>query len=473
MALARFVVPLRLAAVRYNVGGLLALLGVAQLVPAVVALIVADHAQAALFGASALGSWLLGLLLRRGSAPPLGVREAMVLTALAYLVFAAVGAIAFSGVVGPVDAFFESMSGFTTTGLTVMDVGELPRSLLFYRGYSQWIGGAGIIVLSLVVLAGPGSAGAKLYTAEFGQQNLLGNAVETGRVVVVIYAAMTVAGVVALWIAGAGPFDALVHGLSLTSTGGFSPFSDSFGAYGRPAVAASAGVFMALGATAIPLFYIGWRRGFGRAMQDAQLRTLVLIIVVGTALMAMFEGGGVGGVGAAAFHATSAITTTGFVLEPASSWADETRLLTTGMMAVGGSLGSTAGGLKLLRLIILVRTLGWAVSRVLLPDEARVPVKVQGTPVGTREVAHTAALLGAYLLLLFVCAVALAAADVPMGDAVFEVTSGLSTVGLSAGVTSPDLPGWAKILLSFTMWAGRVEFLAVLVFLHPMNWLRR
>lgn len=473
MALARFVVPVDLAAVRYHVGGLLQLLGVTQLPPTAVALVLGDRLQAGLLAATAVGSWLVGRLLRRAPPTPLGLREAMVLMALAYLLFAAVGAVAFGGVAAPVDAFFEAMSGYTTTGLTVMDVEALPRSLLFFRGYSQWIGGAGIIVLSLVVLTGPGSAGAKLYSAEFGQQNLLGNAIETGRVVVVIYAVLTVAGIVALWAAGAGLLDGLVHGLSMTSTGGFSPFTDSFGAYDSPAVAAVAGVFMALGATALPLFYLAWRRGWGRVLADAQLRTMVVVILGATALVTVFEGGGFAALGSSAFHVTSAITTTGFVLEGAASWPDESRLLVVGLMAVGGSLGSTAGGLKLLRLLVLARTLAWAVSSVLLPDEAKVPVKVQGAPVGPREVAQTLALVGAYGMLLLVCAVALAAAGAPMEDAVFEVASGLSTVGLSSGVTSPELAAWAKLLLSFTMWAGRIEFLAVLVFLHPMNWLRR
>jgi trk system potassium uptake protein TrkH len=473
VALARFVVPIDLAAVRYHVGGLLQLLGATQLPPTVVALVVAERVQAGTFAATAIGSWLLGRLLRRGRPPPLGLREAMALMAFAYLLFAAGGAIAFAGVAGPVDAFFEAMSGYTTTGLTVMDVEVLPDSLLFFRGYSQWIGGAGIIVLSLVVLTGPGSAGARLYSAELGQPNLLGNAIETGRVVVVIYAGLTVGGIAALWAAGAGLLDGLAHGLSMTSTGGFSPFADSFGAYASPAVAAVAGAFMVLGATALPLFYLGWRQGWRRVLQDAQLRTMVVVILGGTALLTAFEGGGLAALGSSGFHVTSAITTTGFVLEDAASWPDESRLVVVGLMAVGGSLGSTAGGLKLLRLLVLVRTVAWTVSSIMLPDEAKVSIKVQGAPVGTREVAQTLALVGAYGVLLFVCSVALAAAGVPMGDAVFEVASGLSTVGLSAGVTSPDLAAWAKLLLSFTMWAGRIEFLAVLVFLHPMNWLRR
>ncbi|HVM19457.1 MAG TPA: TrkH family potassium uptake protein [Egibacteraceae bacterium] len=472
MSVSRFVRPLPLTHLSHHAGTLLVLLGGTLVVPAAVALLLADGVQAGVFTGVAAGTAALGWLLRRAPRRALGLREAMALTAAAYVLFALAGATAFLRVAGPTDAFFEAMSGFTTTGLTVMDVEALPRSLLFFRGYSQWLGGAGIIVLSLVVLAGPGSAGAKLYAAEFGQQNLMGNVVATGRIVIGIYAAVTAAGIVALWAAGAGAFDGLVHGLSLASTGGFTPFPDSFAAYDAAPVAAAAGVFMAIGATSLPLAVIVWRRGWRRLTDDAQLRTLVVLIAVGTAALALFGAGPDQGLAAGAFHATSAVTTTGFQISDPAEWTDGARLTTAGLMIVGGSLGSTAGGIKLLRLVIILRVVSWAVSRALLPAQAAIPVKVQHATVDESEVRHTFALVAAYFLLLFTCAVALSAAGAQFEDAVFEVISGLSTVGLSVGVTSPDLPAWAKLLLAFTMWVGRIEILAALVLLHPRNWLR-
>lgn len=473
MAFGTFVLPLDLAALRHHAGGLLQLLAVTLVVPLAVALLLWEPAQAGLFTAVGAASWSLGWLLRRRGVRSLGTREAMVLTALAYLLFAGVGAVAFVFVAGPVDAFFEAMSGFTTTGLTVMPVDELPRSLLFFRSYTQWIGGAGIIVLSLVVLTGPGSAGKQLYTVGLGRQDLIGNVVETGRVVVVLYGGLTLAGMLGLWAAGAGLFDAVVHGLSLTSTGGFSPAADSFGAYDQAAVPAVAGVFMALGATSLPLFYLAWRSGTHRVMADSQLRTLVALIVAATPVFVVLEGSSLDGLGDAAFHVTSAVTTTGFVREAAGQWSDGARMLALGLMVIGGSVGSTAGGVKLLRLLILLRTLGWTVSRALLPADAKVPLTIEGATVRHEEIRHSFALLGTYLVLLFLGAVALTGAGIPMENAIFDVASSLSTVGLSSGATSAELPAWAKLVLSFTMWAGRVEILAVLVLLHPFNWLRR
>lgn len=471
MVLGRFIQPMPGAHLRHHGGVLLLLLAATLVVPALAALLLREMAQAALFAGMAAGTAVLGWLLLHSGVYSLRLREAMALTALAYLMFAAVGTLAFLPVAGPVDGFFEAMSGFTTTGLTVMDVEAVPRSLLFFRGFSQWVGGAGIIVLSLVVLAGPGSAGAKLYAAEFGQQNLLGSVVETGRVVLALYAGLTALGTGALWLAGAGAFDGLVHGLSLVSTGGFSPYADSFAAYDVSAVAVAGALFMALGATSLPLFYLARRRGWRQLIADAQLRTLLLLIIVGGAVLTFFEPDATPG--RSVFHATSAVTTTGFVVSSPDEWHDGSRLVTAGLMVVGGSLGSTAGGLKLLRLLILVRIVSSTLSRLMLPAEAKIPVKVQHAAVSEAEIRHTFALTGAYMMVMFLCAVALSAAGFSFEDSLFEVISGLSTVGLSVGVTSAELPAWAKLLLAFTMWVGRIEILAALILLHPRGWRRR
>lgn len=473
MILARFAPPIDVAALGYHTGGLLQLLAVSLVLPLAVALLVREPPQAGLFAVMAALAWVVGWGARRREAPALGLREALALTALAYLLFAAVGAVAFLPVAGPDDAFFEAMSGFTTTGLTVMPVDELPRSLLFFRGYSQWLGGAGIVVLSLVVLAEPGSTGKQLYTAGFGEQTLLGSVVATGRVVVVAYTALTAAGVLGLWVAGAGLFDAVVHGLSLVSTAGFSPFTDSFGAYEQGAVPVVAGAFMVIGATSLPLLYMARHRGPRSLLADWQLRLLLALVVVATLVFWLFEGARPDELGRAAFHAITATTTTGFVLEPPSQWSEGSRMLALGLMVVGGSVGSTAGGIKLLRLLILLRTAGWTVSRTLLPAEAKMPLTVGGAVVDPEEVRRTFVLLGTYLVLLFLGSVAVTGAGVPMENALFDTASALSTVGLSSGATSPDLPAWSKLVLAFMMWAGRVEIIAVLVLLHPSNWLRR
>lgn len=470
MTLATFVRPLDVQAVLHHAGSFLRMLGVVLLVPAAAAVGFAEWREAALLTAAAAVVTGGGWFATRGEPPALELREAMALAALSYLVAAVAGAIGFLGVAGPVDAFFESMSGFTTTGLTVMDVEELPQSLLLLRALSQWIGGGGVIVLSLVVLAGPGSSAMRLYTAEFGGTNLLGSAAATGRVVASTYVALTALGYVALLAAGAGAYDGLLHALALLSTGGFSPYAESIGAYGSRAVAGVTMAFMVIGAISFPLYYLAWRGGWRRLAGDAQL--LALVVIGGVAAVGLLAFDGWGAPMAATFHAISALTTTGFVVGEAGDWSDGSRLLLVGLMGVGGSVGSTAGGLKLLRLLILLRLVGWTVRRVMLPREAKISLKIQHAAVGEDEVRQAFVLVAAYGLLLFLSALALTAAGAGFEDAVFDSASALGTVGLSVGVAGPDLAEWAKLVLAFDMWAGRLEVLALLVLLHPHNWHR-
>lgn len=471
VSLKPFVRPMHWGALLHHGGVFLLLIGAVLVVPALAAAAFGEWTEAALMSGTAAGMAGCGVIARRGPAPALERREAVALAAGAYLVAAAAGAVAFLGVAGPVDAFFESMSGFTTTGLTVMDAERLPRSLLLLRGLSQWVGGGGVIVLSLVVLTGPGSAAARLYEAEGGGRGILATAMATGRIVTVVYVALTVVGCAALLLAGAGAFDGLLHSLALLSTGGFSPFGDSIGSYGSPALEAVTILFMVLGAASFPLYYLAARRDWRRVLGDVQLAGLLLLAVVGSAGFFALERGGSGAL-ASAFHGVSALTTTGFTVTDPSGWSDGGRMLVVGLMAVGGSVGSTAGGLKLLRVIILLRLLGWAVTRMLLPREAKVPLKVQRAAVSEDEIRHTFALVAAYLLLLFASGLALTVTGAGFADAVFDSASALGTVGLSVGVASADLAGWAKMVLAVDMWAGRLEILALLVLFHPYNWHR-
>lgn len=464
MSLWRFVLPVEHAAVRHHLGGVLRLLGLLLGLPLVVALAGAELPQAGVFAATAGGCLLLGALARRGDEHDLPGREALIVTALAYLLFALVGAIVLLPVAAPVDAFFEAMSGFTTTGLSVMEEDALPRSVLFFRSYAQWIGGGGIIVLSLVVLATPGGAASRLYASEFGQENLRGSVVATGRVVLVIYAALTALAYLALLGAGAGVFDALVHALALVSTGGFSAFPDSIGAYGSAAVATVTAVFMLLGAVSFPLYYWAVRGGWRRIAADAQLWALLALLATGSLVALAFEN--VTGGASVIFHVASAVTTTGFTVDAPGDWAEGTRLLTVALMVVGGSLGSTAGGLKLLRVLILARLAWWALTRIILPREAAIPLKIGGATVNDDELRGAIAFAVLYAAVAFTGALALTTLGVGAQDALFESVSALSTVGLSVGVTGPDLPAWAKLLLSFNMWVGRLEILPVLVLLQ-------
>jgi trk system potassium uptake protein len=463
-----FVRPADRGAVAWHLGSVLLLGGALLLAPLVVAVVTGDLPRAVAFAAMAAGTSFAGWLARRGDEPYLRRREALLVVPLTYLLMSLVGAVAFLGVMPPVDAVFESMSGFTTTGLTLLEVEEAPDSLLFFRAYSQWLGGAGIIVVALVVLSDAGGAMSRLFTSEYGQDNLLGSVVKTARLVGAIYGILTAIAYLALLLVGAGPFDGLLHALSLTSTGGFSPFDDSIAGYQSPGIAAVVAIGMLVGAISIPLFWKVRRRGWRQLTGDAQLRALLLLSLVG--FLGIFAAMGFQAPGVAAFQSISALSTTGYGVVGVDALPAEGQLVTALLMVVGGGLGSTAGGIKLMRLLLLVALLRWGVQRWLLPPRAVVPMRVGGDAQDRDALLAGLVMVTAYAAVAAVGVLALSAAGRGVGPAAFDAISALSTVGLSSGFTDPDLPDWSKLVLTFAMWAGRVEVLPVLLLLHPRNW---
>jgi trk system potassium uptake protein TrkH len=179
----------------------------------------------------------------------IGFTEGLVITALLYLVAALVGAVPFLSVVGFADAFFESMSGFTTTGLTLVPLTDLPRSLLFFRAFSQWIGGAGIVVLTLVLLLRTTKPAHRLYVSEAGEGEILGSVRTTAAAVAKVYLVLTGAAILLFFGSGMDTFDAVLHALATVSTGGFSPYADSLGHFPQRSVRLAVIFFMLVGAT--------------------------------------------------------------------------------------------------------------------------------------------------------------------------------------------------------------------------------
>lgn len=467
MTLSRFAPPLGWRTVAYYLAGLLMLTGPCLLVPAGVAVVAREPRPAAVFAGVAVAAIAVGWLGRRLPAPELGLREALVITALAYPLVAGVSAVAYLPVAGPVDALFEAVSGFTTTGLSVLRPEQLPTSVVFFRSFTQWLGGAGLAVVYLAVLAGPRSAASRLYMAEFEADDVMGNVVTAARAVAGVYAGLTAAGYAALLAAGAGPLDGLLHAFSAVSTGGFSPFAESVGGYDSAAVATVLTGLMLAGAISLPLLYVliarrQWRTFLG----DVQLRMLVAVAAAGVAVIALFDGWQPSELGQHAFHVTSALTTTGFVVSDPQTWSEGAKLATAGLLIVGGSAGSTAGGIKLLRVALLAALVWWSVVRMLLPREARVPLTVGGLSFTDTDVRRAVAVTVCYVTLWFASALVLAGAGADAADAVFESAAALGTAGQSIGLAA-ELAAGPKLMLCATMWLGRIEVLPILLLLRP------
>ncbi len=472
MHLTRLIAPLDLRGVHTVLCALLRLLALLLMVPLAMALLSADWRLAATFAGVAVTAALLGRFPSQPWTPELGAREAMVVTALAYLLFALAGSVPFLTVAPFIDSLFEAMSGFTTTGLSTLDAAALPRTLLFFRAYAQWLGGAGIIVLSLVVLMGPGQAASALYASEFGEENLVGSVIATARVVFRAYLTLTGLGFLAFLAVGLAPFDALIHVLATLSTGGFSSHAASIGHYGAaPAVQLVVALFMLAGAVSFPLYYF-LRHDPDRVRRDEELRALVVIAAAATLIAFAVSGFAPHRLIPWLFEMVSALTTTGFCLTPPDQWPHAIRFLAILLMVIGGTAGSTAGGIKIGRLLVLAKVAGRQLLELLLPRETVLTTKLDGTPIHDAEIRQLLAFVALYLAILACSTLALTLGGFPIDGALFESTSALSTVGLSVGITGPALPAALKGVLIFDMWAGRLEILPVLATLYPGRWWR-
>ena len=474
MSLRAHLTPLDLGAVLGQLAGLVWMMGWLLLLPAALGWVCREFLVAALLSGLSVVALVFGRWGRALLPKDLRIREAFVVTALAYPLFALAGAIAFLPVAPFIDGFFESMSGFTTTGLTVVDVRALPRSLRFFRAYMQWIGGAGIVILSVAVWNATRPAGFRfrIYGSAPEDERVAGSVHANARQLVAIYGLLTAVVCVAFLIVGMSIEDAVLHGLATISTGGFSPHAASIGHYAsNPAVLTVTMVGMLLGATSFSNYQrLARRAQGGKHHRDPQVYALACVVLVGASLLFALEGHP----WHAVFDTVSAVTTTGFSLDQPTNWSPTRKLFATLWMVIGGSSGSTAGGLKLMRLIVLLKLAQWTIRRSLLPPEAQVPLKYAGTVIDTEPLRHLLGFMVAYLLLLLAGGTALVLAGFAPQDALFESASAIGTVGLSSGITDADLPTWTKLVLSLEMWAGRLEVLPVLVLLYPGTWkLRR
>jgi len=403
----------------------------------------------------------------------------------------------------PLHALFESMSGYTTTGLT-MSVHEpsVGHGFLFYRSQMQWIGGAGMIVLSLAILRQPrGTSGLRLYEAEGRTEKIRPNITGTARAVWRIYVGLTLA--VAVYLAvvtfllmpdyGIGPtlFDALNHAMTGQSTGGFSTLDDSIAGYNSYLMELAHLPPMVMGAISLPVYYVTFfDREWTHPFRDVQVRALAvgwLIGVVGLTTMLLpwtgFEFTGepmadlqallVEGEAfrAGVFQYISALSTTGWQTSPIGDWnALSVMFIVFGAMIIGGSAGATVGGIKIMRLYVVLNGIAWELHRVFLPSHAVVDFTIGGRTLDRDEAnreLRSAALftllyLGCLLVSLWIL-LAVLPGEFTLADAIFEVATAQGTVGLSSGITGPDMPVIGEILFIFQMWIGRLEIIPVLV----------
>ena len=422
-------------------------------------------------GLAALGGFLWRFFLPRGG-ESLTRQEGAVVIVLAWLSAVIVGALPFMAVGGLnfTQAIFESTSGWTTTGLSVVDVTAAPRLLLLYRSVMQLAGGAGLAVIMLSALAGP--AGTGLSAAEGRADQLVPNVRRSAKLVVTIYSGYVIFGCIALFLAGMDWFDAINHAFAAISTGGFSTRPESIGFWNSPLVEGICVVLMLLGTMNFITSYALLHGKFRAVGKNGEIRLQALLIP--TLVTVIFLGVTSGLYPAlgkqlrvAVFEVVTALSTTGFSTVGYGDWNALGWLVLIVLMIIGGGTGSTAGGLKQYRIYAFYRGLLWEFRRMLLPrGTVTMPDVWVGETrrfLGDRELRQIATFASLYLGTLALGAGVLAAYGYSLKESLFEFASALGTVGLSVGVTSAAVPAgllWAETV---GMILGRLEFFVVFI----------
>lgn len=439
-----------------------------------------------------IGSLIFGQLLFRlfsAGAEESKIRHAMITVALCWLIIPIVGAIPLFLIASnlaafpetpqtilnfqnPWNALFEAFSGFTSTGLSVaVRASQLPYSLQWWRSFMEWVGGVGVIVLVISLLE-PTTDAYQLYSSEGRDKRIASNVQATARSIWWIYLLYTVGSIFIFRIVGMPWWEALNHGMAGMSTGGFSVKDDSIGAY-SPIIQMAVIPTMIIGAVSFPIHYrLLTKRRLSALWSDNQHQALWILLASGIGFLALINYSFFGSPLwlDTVFHWASALGTCGFNTTKLSDWSDSAKLLLTVAMIIGGTAGSTVGGFKLNRLVFLCKGAVWRFRRISLKTHESMVYKLDGEIVNETEASRrieAAAILGFLWIVILIIGVfillQLNLPDYSLSDVLFEAASALGSVGLSVGITAPELPWLGKLVLIVFMWMGRLEIIPVLI----------
>lgn len=381
------------------------------------------------------------------------------------------------------DAFFETMSGFTTTGATILtDIEAMPKGILFWRSLTHWIGGMGIIVLTIAILPLLGVGGMQLFVAEspgVTPDKLHPRITETAKRLWIIYFVLTMVEMTLLRVGGMTFFDAMNHAFATMATGGFSTKNASIAAYDSPFIQYVITVFMFLAGINFTLLFLGFSGRVKPLLKNEEFRTysilILLVTVVITIGLIAFQGDPVEeAFRASLFQVVSIVTTTGFITADYSQWPYVLTFIVFILFFTGGSTGSTAGGIKMMRHIVLIKNSFLELKRQLHPS-AILPVRFNGKAVPQNITYTIAAFVLIYLVIFFGGSLVMSAIGLDFPSAIGSVTATLGNIGPGIGSVGPvdnfaHMPVIGKLFLSFLMLLGRLELFTVLILFMPYFW---
>lgn len=466
-------------------GTLLKFLGLAMVLPILVALYYNEAKPALIFAFSAIITILIGLLLERGAKHEIELyhKESIAIVGIGWLALAIFGGIPFifEGI-SPLDALFESMAGFTTTGSTILtDIESHSRSILFWRSLTQWLGGMGIIVLALAILPRLAVAGRQLFLAEVpgpAKGKLRPRLRETAEILWGVYVVLSLAEVILLYLSGMPMYDALTTTFSTMATGGFSPKSQSIQAYQSPLIEGIIIMFMFLAGANFALHYKTLYSDRRALVRDKEFQSYTFIIIAATLLVALvlFRHGSTiqDALRYSLFQVVSIITTTGFTSTDFNIWPDSSRLILFMLMFIGGCAGSTGGAIKVVRVVLLLKYARREMTKVIHPKVVKA-VRLGENAVPEEILQAVLSFFALYILVFVLSTISLSALGLDMVSSLSAVATTLGNVGPGFNQVGPmanfyGIHPLGKSVLIADMWIGRLEVFTVLVLLLPEFW---
>jgi trk system potassium uptake protein TrkH len=433
-----------------------------------------------------LSAGSVSLLLTRKFKEDIRAKDGFAIVTFSWILFAALGSLPFviSGSINSyADAFFETMSGFTTTGASILaDIEKLPKSILFWRSFTHWLGGMGIIVLTIAILPFLGIGGMQLFKAEVPGlvvDKLTPRITGTAKILWGVYVIFTVVQVFLLMFAGMDLFDSLCHTFGTMATGGFSTKNSSIAFYNNPFIDFIIIFFMIIAGINFSLHYKILTGNFLEMFVNIELRSFLLVILISTIIISLqlffdqnyslydsFRYG--------LFQVTSIITTTGFASADFEKWSTSSNVILIILMFIGGSSGSTAGGLKVIRVILLFKFSYNELKRLLHPNAISL-VKFSDNVIDEKILLNVSGFFVIYIAITIISTLILAASGSDFMTSISAVAATINNVGPGFGKVGPTenyghFPDYIKWLLSFLMMIGRLEIYTVILLLSPIYW---
>ena len=472
-------------------GSLLFVVAFFLLLPAAIGLLDDDRRAIVAYASSAAAAALFGALLRMFGGDVRDVdlhrKDAFGVVALIWILLGFFGALPLmidGAIDDPYGAIFEAVSGFTTTGATVVaDVDGLSRATNFWRCLMHWIGGMGIVVLFVAIFPQIGVGAKQLFKTEVPgptSEGLRPRIKQTATTLWWVYSGLTAVCAGLLWWLGMSWYDAVAHAFSTLGTGGFSTKTASIGHYDSEAIEWTIAIFMLIAGTNFGLYY-GAARGKWRALfRNTELRfyllaNLIIVMIVAVAIVSRHDSLH-GAVRAAAFQTLAVTTTTGFMTEDFDAYPDVARFLLFGAMFMGGCAGSTAGGIKAVRILVLIRVVFAEIRTAVRPNVVQT-IRLAATVVPPQVVSAVLVFVVAYLALFVTVSWFMVLLGLDLLTGMSATIACLSSIGPGLAGVGPSqnfahVPGVGKLALSFCMIAGRLEIFALFAVFSPECWRR-